>query len=227
MLYYSFNLSDPSHWLNQKYRNQVIKYPLLRNILRLHQVGDYRYEFVENNNKNLEIIIYQKDNHKLNPDTYAKVADQIYSLVKQPKQVVFTEKKLEESVNGIVDDDDLKKLANSYSLPKNNITYLKIFVLDEYTPIPTYAGIVNNANTIFLFTKPIASITGGRSPAAVETSTILHEFGHLLGAGHINKDNCIMSEKVENISGRPTAFMTTYCREDLEEIDNSLKPTVN
>lgn len=222
ILYYSFNLSDPGHWINQKYRQQIIKYPLFRNLLRLHQVGDYRYGFVENNNKNLEIVIFQKDSHKLNPDTYTKVADQIYSLIKQPKQVIFTDKKLDEDINGTVDDQDLKNLTNSYSLNKNNVDYLKIFVLDEYTPIPTYAGIVNNANTIFLFTKPIAGITGGRNPSAVETSTILHEFGHLLGAGHIDKDNCIMSQKVENISGRPTAFTTIYCNEDLQEIRKSV-----
>ena len=60
----------------------------------------------------------------------------------------------------------------------------------------------------------------------IEQSTIMHEWGHLLGLDHINQEDCIMNERVEVYENRRfqgSNIPTTYCAEELYQLHQLLE----
>lgn len=224
-LYLFFNLTSRTNSINTNLRPIVIKYPLLRTLLRLHQIGDYRYDIGNNNYKDLEITVYQNRSNKLNSNTLNAISNQLYNILKQPKNVTFVEKELPSDIPVEIDDSQMKSVLKKYPLTNIDKARIQIFVLDKYTQIPTYAGLVRNANSVFLFMEPIKDVSRFQSSSmAAEVGAILHEIGHLLGAEHIDAFDCIMTDKVENYNyGRPTSIRDKYCPEDIIEIQNSFR----
>lgn len=225
LLYISFNFIAPDNPLNQVFRLKIAKIVPLRKIFKLYQVGDARSDYLTIDNfKKLEITVYSFPGESLNPLTKEKIVDQISQIIEQPKQITIVEKNYREETNAEVDDKMIHSLLKAYPVNLKGQANLQIFILDRYSPQPSFAGLVKNAYSIFLFNQPINNISNFEtSTYKIETSTILHEFAHLLGAGHVEKDGCILSEKVENITyGRPTMFTTTYCVEDIEKIESAL-----
>lgn len=229
VFYYFFNLSKPDNYINNSYRKIILSNHLLRTVFRLDQVGDARFDYAVNKNlPKLKIIIYHQIDNNLMPDTMKTVIGEIKKVIEKPVEISVIEKSFPGNLINPVSDEKLKTLvkANPADWPVfGNTAVLQIFLLGRYTAHPTYAGLVKDSENIFLFMDSIKDISDYQaSTEKAETSTIMHEFAHLLGAGHVNDKNCILAGTLENLDeeSMPTYFYTSYCDADLEEINRAL-----
>lgn len=196
----------------------------LRKIFKLHQIGDARFDYSTNKNfSSLEIIIYSPDRNIFTSYSQELLLTKLAQIIDKPDGLHITEKNHNINLSGAVDDVFLNKIIASTSVNLKNSAKLQIFFLDEYQSSPTNLGLVKDAYNIFLFTKPLENISYfEKTDELAFVSTILHEFAHLLGAGHVSNDGCLLSEKVENLAfGRPAEIKTDFCPEDIAEIKKS------
>ncbi len=228
-LYVSFNFLDPENAINQTYRRQVLHYPFLRKILRLEQVGDARYDYMYFRDLPLTIHLFYQEDVSLSEETTQKILNKMQLVTHKYVPGTFSGPLTLHTIPTKVNDEDLKKIRDTYAQQDSlwrTSAPLNIFVLNYYTPHPSYAGLVEDAHSIFLFKQAIENVAATPELIpAIESSTILHEFGHLGGAEHINIQGCIMIDKVENLDfyNKIPTIPDTYCDDDLIEIQHALQ----
>jgi hypothetical protein len=227
-LYYSFNIASENNPVNLTLRKKIIIYPFLRTILRLHQIGDARYDLASKlYYPDINIQVLYQNEIQLNSDTLKIVTKQIKRVIDVTKNINFADPIILDNLPEELSDQKLNELLKIYTI--NDLLFKKItlyvFVLNRYSPSPTYAGLVKNDNSIFIFKAAIQDVSDRQSSSLnTEVSTILHEFGHLLGANHIQSNDCILSNIVENSTyfNLPSIITNSYCNIDIEEIKSAL-----
>ncbi len=199
---------------------KVIKYPKLISLLDLNEPGDGRYLYISSDYPKIRVNIYTLNNNI--PDERVGIwMGEIISesvgkeaVISAPMSLVYENKNLfaNEDLNGIRD-----QIAGSM----NSLADLNLVYVSKYFEKPTSVGLVLHRDTIFLFKDALEDLSEkGYVEDILEKTTIMHEWGHLLGVEHINSDYCIMSERVEvfdnSLPGK--ALPKEYCWEELEEI---------
>ena len=225
--YYFLNLKSPGNIVNNSFRRKIISHYFLRKIFRLNQIGDARFDFATDNEfTKLKIIVYYQEGEVLYQETVEKAAQEIKNVIKK-QEITIKKLPLLTLIDDFADDNRLSQLIKKY--PAKWSTFdktaaLQIFILKKYALHPTYAGLVKDDHNIFLFMDAIRDVSDRQSSTQdAEVSTILHEFGHLLGANHVKDESCIMSGKVENLTdGLRATINTNYCPEDLKEIETAI-----
>lgn len=227
--FYSFNLMDPENRINQTLRPVILAVPGLRILFRLHQYGDARFDYAKSENfSKIVINIYHLPGKSLTEGVMDLVINEMKRVVVKPAGIEVGKITQIPLRNNTYEDVTLKNILKIYPADrsrKNGVAALNIFLLDEYAEVPTYAGLVINDDAIFLFMDSLKDISGSQlSTKKAEMSTILHEFGHLLGAEHANSPDCIMSEVVEDSSFGilPARISESYCDSDMQVIREAL-----
>lgn len=228
LLYYSFNLTDPSNSINQTFRKRVLIYPLLRKMLRLQQVGDARYEYMYHRALPLEVFLYYQNDVELEAKTLENIQREMQYATHKYMGITVHEPQILHSIPEKIDDENLNAVLDAYAPDTSFLSKtvpLHIFLLGYYTPHPSFAGMVTDAHSMVLFKDAIINVSESQSlKEAVEISTILHEFAHLGGADHIENSDCILADTVENLDyfNKIKTIRDNYCDEDLEAIKKSL-----
>jgi predicted Zn-dependent protease len=201
-------------------RKELIKHPSLSHTINLNQPGDEKYAYLDHNNDIIRVQLVFIGNaepdinlenwvDKMISETTGKKAEihKVDSLLFD-EQVTYSNKDLLKIRDGIKNNSDM---------PELNIVYLS-----SYSDIPTYGGLVQNKNTIYIFKGTLNNLTPDKKQVStLEKSTLLHEWGHLLGLEHNDISGCVMSNKVE-VSDMPYLYgsqiPTDYCQNELEEL---------
>lgn len=228
ILYISFNLLEPTNQLNVYFRKRVLISSPLRKLFRLSQVGDARYDFMYARNIPLTIHLFYQEGVSLTPKTKNEILNRIQFVTHKYVAGTFEGPRTLQGIHDKVTEEDLKILRTTYAKSTSffeKSVPLNIFVLNYYTPHPSYAGLVEDANSIFLFKDAIINVSETTDTIpSMEISTILHEFGHLGGAEHIEDPNCIMIDKVESLNffNKISSIRDSYCEEDVKAIEKAL-----
>jgi hypothetical protein len=227
-LYINLNLMDPKNWVNQFFRKYAIYYSNVRKTLRLHQIGDARFEYMKDRQLPLEVFLYYQNGVTLNPKTLSELQGKLYTLTRRYFSMTIHSPVTLTDIPDKISDKDINSILDKYGTDSPLFAKsipLHIFVLKYYLPFPSYAGLVTDAHSMMLFKEPIEYVSDSKNNTySVEISTILHEFGHLLGANHIPVPDCIMADKVENLDFfSKIKVREDYCPEDLETINYALK----
>jgi hypothetical protein len=227
-LYYFLNIADPSNQVNTMMRRNILKIPLLRSLLRLHQVGDARYEYTLEQSHALEVYLYYQEGVTLEKITLEKLPEKLNLITRRYFSMNIHDPIILRNISAKVTDADIKSILHTYDSESPIFTQtvpLHIFLLKYYLPHPSYAGLVINAHSLILFKQPITYVSEDESsPQAVEISTILHEFAHLLGAEHIDNSECILADTLENLNYyQKIKTRDSFCEEDLEAISQALR----
>lgn len=227
VFYISFNLTDNNNLVNSEFRLKFIQNHQLRNIFRLRQIGDARYDYKNNAQfPKLSINTYSQEGYELSKETLPLVINEMKRVIDKTDIEIFNDPD-QLSVGNEVDDNKIADLIKSYPAEFSSSTKtapVNIFILSRYSPAPSLIGIVKNDSSIFIFMDPVQNVSDRQKTTTnTEVSTVLHEFAHLLGANHITEDDCILSEKVENLTVNltPSIITGSYCQKDIEEIQNS------
>ncbi|MBX4205325.1 MAG: matrixin family metalloprotease [Candidatus Doudnabacteria bacterium] len=205
------------NFFNQKYRPQLGRSQLLRQILQLHDYGDQRYEYLGSKNSTIDIEIDSMDGLVISDKALNLLVEKIAAVTGKKviyyfsdHNILFTESVEPDYI------DTLVKIYRDDSKPAPGVAKLYILYLSQSADHPTELGITHGEYGIILFDTGIKNLTQS-NPMTFDSyveSTALHEFGHQLGLGHNERANCLMNAKVEsdgNIYYNSTDVITDFC----------------
>jgi len=204
--------------INQKYRDQFARNDFLKKIFKLDQIGDAKADLLTITKPNLDIIVAETGDFTLRADTDSFLENQIRA-VTGAAQVKVREVK-ESEINDL-SDPNVEKISRQVTRSEGSQNPLVVILLNKSSDLPTKVGLAINDRTILIFEGRINELSETESiRKEIERSTILHEFGHLIGLGHNQIDDCLMNESVESPGNQITVFLPQkFCDFELGEIE--------
>jgi hypothetical protein len=222
-LLYSLRITDPENSFNKSNRNFFLRSKITRILFFLNSPGDARFEYLSSENNKVFVEIDYQVGREPNENVKQWVENMIFKVLRKGVEVKASEEGgIPES--GGFSDKELRVLAKGTRDPifKKNKAYLHVIYVSKSIDAPSNTGLVLTANDLFIFRDRIEELSGrGNIRSLVEESTIKHEFGHLLGLEHVDRDDCVMSESVEVYERSKYQFEsipTDFCEESLEEL---------
>ena len=211
---------DNSSYSGGRLKKSVIKKPALVEILNLNNPGDARYVYSDRSKDDLSIITVSVNSKKSHDSVGEWMDEIIYEtigkavLMNEPRDIIYPKKEL-------LADGDLNEIRRRLFAQTNAELYL--IYAGTYAESPSSVGVVVHRDTIFIFRDAIEALSErGYVRDVLEKTTIMHEWGHLLGLDHFESEDCIMNEMVEVYDRFPLekGIPTEYCWEELDEIKN-------
>ncbi|OGG05074.1 hypothetical protein A2Z33_07385 [Candidatus Gottesmanbacteria bacterium RBG_16_52_11] len=225
--YSALTLANPDNPLNRSYRKYFLKRYVLRSAFRLNRIGDARFEFGSSDEfPTLAVNVFSQNGEQLSAATLERVISELARITDKPSGIILNVTERLSGLSGQSSDDDLKRLSEGYGPGfdfRRKRAAVNLFVLNSYTGLPSLTGLVRDDHSIFIFMETVRQVARFQNDSVgTEVSTILHEFGHLMGADHSGE--CIMSPVVEDATyeNLPTRIAENYCESDIREIGNAL-----
>lgn len=200
LLLQRFRIADPSNAINRQYRPLFVHSQILRKLFFLDRPGDNRFVYFSPQKTKLAVEVDFQNHRDPNTEVVSWIKDLVFdTLWKDDVEVSVSKEDRIEDVEEFSDQQLVtleRKTRNLF--PKRNESYLHIVYISQSSEVPTNTGLTLTGDTIFIFRDAMVSLSERSSiRALVEESTIRHEFGHLLGLEHVDRPDCVMSERVE------------------------------
>ncbi len=199
-------------------RNYLLRMPIVTSILKLDEPGDAKYFYIDPKKGSTLVLLVSVNGEIVNENIEYWLEEMID--VTLGKNVIVSKKlNYEYPKKDFLTDEDLNMIREEVS--SKNKADLYIIYTSSYALKKTSVGVVTNKDTIFIFRDAIENLSEkGYVKDILEKTTLMHEWGHLLGLDHLEEDGCIMSERVEVYDVFPLGvdLPTEYCQEEIEEI---------
>jgi hypothetical protein len=206
--------------LGRSLKDKVIKFPKLVSLLNLNEPGDARFVYLDPERKQINVNIYLVN--KALPDERINTwISEIVSETVGKKTIISDLEDINYENKGMLSNNDLNNIRKMIVSEGRAASDLNLVYVSLYAEKPTSVGLVLHRDMIFLFRDAFANLTEkGYINDVLEKTTLMHEWGHLLGVDHIDDDRCIMSEIVEVFDNPPIgkSLPKKYCWEELEDI---------
>jgi hypothetical protein len=208
-----------SSFLGEMLKKRVLRFPELVELLNLNNPGDAKYIYFEPKDRDLTIGIISVNSEEPNKNINEWMREIISESVK--RGVILSDVMyLDFPKSQLLTKEDLNEIRSNAILTDKND--LNLIYTSSYFEKDNSVGIVLHRDTIFIFKDAIDMLSErGFVKDVLEKTTIMHEWGHLLGLDHIDDENCIMNEQVQVLDSNPLArnLPTKYCWKELQKIE--------
>ena len=209
------------YFIYQELRPQLIKHNSLRHSLFLDAPGDNAHTYATARGP-LIVEIDTAANIDLHPDSKSWIIDMVQATLQIDSHIIFDQDDIADQ--SAYSDQELRQLTSATADHRpSRSAYLHIIYLTRSGDAPSNIGRVVNSDTIFIFKHVVSGLSDREEiRARLERSTLMHEFGHLLGLPHLDQPNCVMSAIVEVFGDHPyqgANIPLQYCPETLFRID--------
>ena len=216
-------LGEMDNWFNGNYRQIFASSPFLRKVFALNFDGDAKTDYLSAKRNQIVVEVDAISGYEFRAESLEIVAEGIEKLT--GKEVVIVRSSVITDGKSIYSQDDLVEIYDQYKI--HNTTADKAVFYLVYVPRSKDDGKIVG-NTIMeggaaIFAGGIADL-GNANIVEIEASTILHEFGHLLGLPHLLGLDCIMNETLE-VGGHSQKVSTEFCEEELQFLE-SIKASI-
>lgn len=207
------SLGDDGNWFNTHLRESFAKSPTARKIFTLNSPGDAAADYLANEPERIIIEVDVQNGWQLSPGALAEVEEQIYNITGKA-----VETRLSSQINTTADSFNNEELLglmenNRTTRTSKNQAVFYLLLVSGSEENPGEIGTTLGAEGAAVFSKTVESLHGNTK--SLEVSTILHEFLHQLGIGHVEDKNCIMNEAVE-VGGYRSKISTDLCPAELD-----------
>ncbi|HLE48440.1 MAG TPA: hypothetical protein VI819_00175 [Patescibacteria group bacterium] len=208
-------------FLGENLKKVVMQNNFLIGFMNLDSPGDARFLYLKPDGKSISVRIIPVNSKMPDLDADLWVNEMISQTLNKDAEISVTNN-VDYPVNDHLKDGDLNNLHNL--VKKNDAADLYIIYTSSYNEIPSSVGLVLHRDTIFIFKDAIDGLTEkGVIKDVLERTTIMHEWGHLLGMDHVSDEKCIMDEQADVYDTPPLGkkLPTEYCWEELQSLDQS------
>lgn len=199
-------------------KSGALKTPKLAEILNLNNPGDARNFYLDPDRKSLSVGVISVNFKDPNEEVGMWLKDMIFETTNKYVIVGRTQSFGYPKTSALQDLDFNKIRKDAISLGKKD---LYLIYASSYADKQSSAGLVIHRDTIFIFKDAIDRLSErGYVKDILEKTTIMHEWGHLLGIDHIDDEGCIMNDSVEVLDAIPSGknLPSDYCSRELREI---------
>lgn len=199
-------------------RNEFSKNNLLQIAFQLDKLSYAKRDLLV---KDLDVIIIPTASFSLENSVTSNIAQKI-DQVTEKKVNVLTDKTFERQEIADLSKDNLGTIFKDAAQKAGSKNYLAIILLDKSKDAPTNVGMTEGERTIVLFEGRIAELSETQTVLNdLKVSTVLHEYGHLIGLEHNNNEGCLMNEKVESPGNDWfTDMPENFCDFELSQIED-------
>lgn len=205
---------------NQTTRYTLGKYPVMRSIFGLHNVGDARADYLSGK-KGIIIEVVQPQGNPLEDaviDQFAANVQKSTGKITKIYNVDTVDRKIESES----DITDIVKGFHRHLDP--GFVNLFIMYVDDFANSGNQVGKTYQEFGMILSDKNLQEITHDypQSLREYQESTMLHEFGHQIGLDHNDQSGCIMNASVEqpshSFSFGGIQSVTDFCPYELDQL---------
>ncbi len=202
-------------------KREIIKNPYLVSLINLNQPGDARFIYLSSKDSIIPMELRYLDNSQIDEEIEVWIQEMIIETLN--KDVSIDSLLLDVSKQEVYSDKDLNQIRDGFASRFESKPKLFIVYLTKYQEKESYVGITLHRDTIYIFRDAMENLTEQKQTLKqLERSTIMHEWGHLLGVEHVDNPDCIMSSFVE-VEGRALYrgkdIPTRYCPETTQKLD--------
>ena len=177
-------------------RREIIKNQYLVNLINLNQPGDARLLYLNSKELTIRVELGYLRNSKIEDEVEFWIKDMVFETIE--KDVDVHTSILDIAKKEAYSDEDLNEIRESFIDRFESEPKLYVFYLTKREEIESNVGITLHRDTIFIFKDAMETLTEqGQTLKRLERSTLMHEWGHLLGVEHIDSPDCIMSDFIE------------------------------
>jgi len=198
-------------------RDEFSKNDLLQIVFQLDRLSDAKRDLLV---KDLAIIVIPTASFSLEGGVTSSIAQKI-SEITGKKANILTDRTFERQEITDLSEGNLGTISKGAAKRAGSKNYLVVILLDKSGDAPTNVGVAEGERTIALFEGRIAELSETQSVLDdLKVSTVLHEYGHLIGLEHNNKEGCLMNEKVESPGNNWSASMPEdFCDFEKSQIE--------
>jgi len=199
-------------------RDEFSKNDFLQIAFQLDKLSDTKRDLLI---KDLDIIVIPTASFSLENSVTSNIAQKITDLTEK-KVNILTDKTFERQEIADLSKDNLGTISKDAAKKAGSKNYLAVILFDKSKDAPTNVGIAEGGRTIAFFEGRIAELS--ETPSVLDdlrVSTVLHEYGHLIGLEHNNNEGCLMNEKVESPGNNWSSSMPEdFCDFELSQIED-------
>lgn len=209
-----------SNFFNRSIRPIIVASPFWRTVFNFHDYGDGRRDYLKPGAK-VRFNVYAMEGLEVDNDVFEELAAEASKVTNRNAsyRIVTTHIPYQASVSKIEQGEIVKKYDQAIGYYSD--VYVFLLSLDDDNS--ELIGSTANQNSTVIFYNSIKLFTGDNKKTTPNyiLSTILHEFGHLLGLEHTQQESCLMLEHAETDhvpKVDPNAVIIHFCQAELGQV---------
>jgi len=218
------SLGEMDNWFNSNYRELLAGSPFLRKVFALNFDGDAKTDYLSSKRERIVVEVDEVLGYEFKAESLEIASEEIRELLGKEVNIIRSSQIPKDKL--VYSHDDLARIYEKYKIRETSANEAVFYII--YVPRNDGdEGLVGETimeDGAVIYAEAITGL-GTENIVEIEASTILHEFGHLLGLPHVEAEHCIMNETLE-VGGRKQNIATEFCAEELRLLE-SIKLDIN